>query len=103
MLGRSLKDSATQFPVTESLNPRMDWLGKDPPAQPCSLGRDTFPWARRLQKDTHSDLLLENLFVFSPTQNNPIIPQSAQSRELCHCWHRADAAVGVTPAVPPHG
>lgn len=91
MLGRSLKDSATQLTVLESLNPRMVWVGKDLPGQPCSTGRDTFP--RLLQRDAGDDLLLENLFVFLPTQNNPIISESvssqaAQSREFCHRWHQ---------------
>lgn len=107
MLGRSLKDSATRFTVMESLNPRMVWVRKDLKAQPCSTGRDTFPWTKLLQRDACDDLLLENPFLFSQTQNNTIMSESvpsqaAQGRELCHCWHQAHAAISEAPALPPH-
>lgn len=68
------------------------------------LKLNLIPWAgtpslHHLQKDKRDNLQLENLFVFFQTQNNPIISESAQSRELCHCWHQAHAAIS---AATPH-
>lgn len=93
MLGRSLKDSSTQFTVLESQN-GLGWEGSSSSA--LSMARETFP--RLLQEDTRDDLQLENLFVFFPTQNNPILSasvpsQAAQSRE-------SSVTAGTSTATP---